>query len=322
VAALRGPEALAGAPRRPAFLANPGCGGWQGKGEALRQIASAVPGGLYREGGGPDAIARAVRDFGEAGADALVILGGDGTVQAVLSALAGGGWCPPLALVPCGTTNMTALDLGVKEGPVEVLQRLAAALRRNAPLELRTRAALDLAAGDGTRRCGMFFGAGLVAAGVRYFTRRLRRPGRTGEARSGIALLRYLGGLLVGRAGPPTRVRIREEGSAILEGEFSVILASTLDRLLLGLRPYWGREEAPVHFTAVRAAPRQIWRRLPGVLCGRGVPPHAAGNYHSRNLHCLELWMDGEYVLDGEIYPASAGTPLRIEPLPFRFLHA
>jgi len=321
MAALQSPETGTVALRRPAFLANPGSGGWQRAGETLRRSVAAIPGSLYGEGREPEAIARAIREFQSSSADALVIAGGDGTVQAVLTALAAGDWRPPLALVPCGTTNMTALDLGVKEHPEKVMHRLADAFSGGASLDLRTRAALHVADGSG-RRCGMFFGAGLVPAGVRYFGRRLRRPGRTGEARPGVALLRYLGGLLVGRAGPPTRARIREDGTAILEGEYTVILASTLDRLLLGFRPYWGREDAPVHFTAVRASPRQVWRRLPGILRGKGVPPHAAGDYHSRNLHRLEIWLDGEYVLDGEIYPASGDVPLSIEPVPFRFIHA
>ena len=52
----------------------------------------------------------------------VVAVGGDGTLQAVLDSLAQAGGTPPhLAIVPCGTTNMTALDLGCGDSPTRML---------------------------------------------------------------------------------------------------------------------------------------------------------------------------------------------------------
>ncbi|MYX72433.1 diacylglycerol kinase family protein, partial [Streptomyces sp. SID3915] len=62
----------------------------------------------------------AVRD----GAALVVVCGGDGTVRAAAEALAGTGI--PLAVVPCGTGNLLARNLGL---PVEPEKALAAALR-------------------------------------------------------------------------------------------------------------------------------------------------------------------------------------------------
>ncbi|MFC8228980.1 diacylglycerol kinase family protein [Streptomyces sp. NPDC057287] len=63
---------------------------------------------------------RAVRE----GASLVVVCGGDGTVRAAADALAGTGI--PLAVVPCGTGNLLARNLGL---PVKPADALAVALR-------------------------------------------------------------------------------------------------------------------------------------------------------------------------------------------------
>ena len=80
---------------------------------------------------------------------------------------------------------------------------------------------------------------------------------------------------------------------------------------MLGLRPYWGAEAAPLHYASVRAGPRHWIRALPGLL--RGRPNRfvtAANGYDSRNAHHLTIGLDTPFFVDGEIFSPSKGTPL------------
>jgi len=82
-----------------------------------------------------------------------------------------------------------------------------------------------------------------------------------------------------------------------------VILVSTLERLFLGLFPYWGEEPGPLHYTAVRAQPRCLLRALPSILRGR-MGPYAttANGFFSHNAHEIKLNLSSGFTLDGQLY--------------------
>jgi len=313
-----GRETRVSRPRRPGLLGNPRSGRFARRPEALREAAARFPGGLYREGRDPPEIGRAVRELVSAGADIIIVMGGDGTLQCVLDHLHGalGSGLPPLAVVPCGTTNMTALDLGHGQAPLRVLERLRRSLLADRDLPVVIRPVLRIRRPAVPPLYGMFFGTGIIAAGVRYFRDRVRGRALIGEAASGIAILRMLYRLLAGTESAdlvPVRAGIAENGGRTADGAFLLILASTLERLLLGMRPYWGRQHAPMHYTAIRERPKALWRSLPLIASGRG---HGLDDryFHSRNLQTLELAFTGDFVLDGEIHAVAEGEAgLRID---------
>jgi diacylglycerol kinase (ATP) len=91
----------------------------------------------------------------DAGAERVLVCGGDGTVAASAGALAGTG--VPMALIPTGTGNLLARNLGV---PLDVPTALDQALGANArPIDL-------LQASDG-RRFAVMAGLGFDAALIR-----------------------------------------------------------------------------------------------------------------------------------------------------------
>ena len=110
---------------RIAFIANPTKAGIaEVREQALRACAIRyLPQPLWLHTSADDAGAGAARKAIDAGAEVLVALGGDGTVRAVASVAAGSGI--PLAIVPMGTGNIFARNLGLPLGDIPALLRVA-----------------------------------------------------------------------------------------------------------------------------------------------------------------------------------------------------
>jgi hypothetical protein len=82
-----------------------------------------------------------------------------------------------------------------------------------------------------------------------------------------------------------------------------VVLISTLERLFLGLYPYWGSEAGPLHYTAVRVRPRYLLRALPSILRGRsGAHGTPENGFYSHNAYEIKLNFTSGFTLDGQLY--------------------
>jgi len=307
-------------PARVLGLCNPGSSRIRRRPDVLRPLVARL-GPHFREATTAAELGRALEELGPGPGDVLVVAGGDGTLQAVLSELhelaPGADW-PVLLPVAAGATNMTATDLGVRSG----LRRQVTRFVRwhdagGAGGRAVGRPLLRVRRPGATALCGMFFGAALVADGVAYFRSRLREVAPPGEHGSLVSIVRVLVSLWrsEGHSGGGTFVETRlEEGSPTARPEL-LCLATTLHRLVLGLTPYWGGEEAPIHYTSVRAGADRLWRNLPRLAVGRpGSSLTVEGGYSSHDIHRAELVLDGAFVLDGELYEARAEDgPLRLD---------
>lgn len=115
-----------GTAMRTLLILNPGSGHSDGRDEALRGWLD--PGGdvldVHKLGPNePDDLAQVVRRAIDAGADRVVAAGGDGTVAAVAAALIGTN--VPLGIVPLGTANVMARELGVPLDPAAACRLIA-----------------------------------------------------------------------------------------------------------------------------------------------------------------------------------------------------
>ncbi len=256
----------------------------------------------------------ALEGFANMPVDILAICGGDGTVSRVLSYLMNDrpfDRLPMIVILPGGTANMTAGDVGFKGTVVSTLSRLVNWLdRRSGKASLARRSILRVEPAPGERaHYGMFFGAGAIVQGIEYTNENIHSRGLKNESSLGMGLVRSIYGIVTqdSRFVKPTQMNIAngiKEGS---ERDVGLLLMTSLNRLFLNLRPYWGNDnEHFLHQTIIRFPAGRFLRNLPGILRGRpGKKLLADDDYQSENVSESRLLFDGSFTLDGEIIPAN-----------------
>ena len=249
----------------------------------------------------------------------LVIDGGDGTVRDVLSAAPSvfGGHMPAIAVVPAGKTNALAIDLGIPDDwSVQRAIEAAAAgnLLMKSPLEV-TR--LGAGGGDPVHRGFLLGMAGFVRATT------LAQRAHGWGAFNGLAVGLSLGMVVAqtlfgGRDNPWQRgeqLRIETADGDVQERRFYLALASTLERLPLGVAPF-GRPRPGLKLLSVDAPVKNLGASVVPLLAGSEKAALARRGYRRLDSDWFDVTLEGEFVLDGETYPGGAlriatGTPLR-----------
>lgn len=316
-----------GRPLQVAVLTNPRSGGNKKGGRGVRKVLAASPEVMQREAVNPDSVSAALADFAHSGIELVVINGGDGTAQAALTALGKGDLFPRpplLALLCAGTTSMLPRDVGIAGSPARALPRvLAWAKAPDASLAVRTRPVLRVERTAESPLFGMFFGAGAICQGIRAFHNKDNPMGWRGQLMPAVTMLRLLLAILRKDQTrvPPFLARIGLDDLPAQKSENLFLLISTLERLFLGIRPYWGSEDGPMRYTAVAAEPKCLMRVMPSLFRSE-ISRHATpeNGFVSHNVHKVQLDMDGDFTLDGELYSAGEG-PVAVMPAgPVNFL--
>ncbi|MGE0824509.1 MAG: diacylglycerol kinase family protein [Candidatus Binatia bacterium] len=253
--------------------------------------------------------------------DILAVNGGDGTLQHTLTEILDRHVFPqePL-LIPLrgGRTNLSALGIGSSRRPVAALATALKAIRDGTLAErIVTRPVLRVEIGPQSEvHYGMVFGTGLIHRAIEL-THRLFPEGRAqGVFGSGVVLATLVSRAVLGKANgvlQPDQVAVALDNLMADSQPFFLVLATTLDRLFLRIRPFWGQEAAPVRMTGIAADAKRPAAAAMGIL--RGRPPAFVApetGYTSRNVHHLELSLDCGVVLDGEMFAPETGRIVRI----------
>ncbi len=311
-------------------LSNPGAARARRRLPALREALPAAAGLSHQVVERPEQLATLVGHDRWQPDDLLVINGGDGSVQRALTALLAG--CsahrlPRVACLPGGTTNMTAFDLNRHRGFSDCLQMLRAVTAGSSVAGPIARPLVQVrqAAGEASR-CGLFFGMGTIVQGIEYFHERVRPAGGRHELGAGVALARALLGIV--RRQPPFSdpLPVNVDAPALLAGgcrrmNVRLLLATTLDRLFLGIRPYWGSGPGALKSTLVESEARRFLASMPRLLRGRPGPHMSREHgYYSERLDALTLQFRGSYTLDGELFPSAGDTMAVSASQPVRFV--
>jgi len=176
-----------------------------------------------------DALPSAVTKAASDGVNHVVIEGGDGTVQGVISAFLYQAekfeTFPSFSIVPGGMTNQVAKNIGLKSaGPKSVKSTLNRSMKAvEMPL-------LNVIDSEGPSYAGFLFSTGAIPQITRYTTGELHRKGIGGSAA-------VLGGILKGMRGDDDalmqKTPIRMEG--LYDGSHLGTVVTTLPSLIMGL---------------------------------------------------------------------------------------
>jgi diacylglycerol kinase family enzyme len=297
---------------RIGMLNNPLSGGNRKGLQKIRQAATAVgPEVLQREVQTPLDVSDSLADFARQEVNILVINGGDGTVQAALTAIFHHRFFetePAIAVLPAaGTTSMIAGDVGLKGSRMSALQRLFSWARTNndgATLIQRPVLKVQMPSLK-TPIYGMFFGAAAIYQATHFCLQKVHTRGVRGEIGAGVALARFLWAVFLKDrnvvSSVPITISLNQNPPQ--KQKCLLVLITTLQRLFLGLRPFWGSQSKPLRYTAVDAHPRHFLRVLPSAMRGhqnRHITP--TNGYVSHNIDEARLTLDSGFNLDGELY--------------------
>ena len=167
--------------------------------ERIRELSGGAPMRLTSEAGDARRIAaEAVRD----GAEVIIAAGGDGTLNEVVNGI--GNAPVRLGILPVGTMNVFATELGIPHGNLE---------RAWSIIEQGKVVAVDLPKANDTHFIQLA-GVGLDAEVVRK---------TTADSKKALGPLSYLLTLVQVAAHKPSRVVVETEGGRIREGSFVLI---------------------------------------------------------------------------------------------------
>jgi hypothetical protein len=318
------PAAAAPAASRPlGVISNPGSGRNRRLIGRLRGALACRRDVLHAETASAADIPAVLRRFAAAGVEAVGINGGDGSVALVLTALhaepAMFARPPLLCALPGGTTNVTVGDVGIR-GALEpaLLRLLAWSQGRAAGARVLERPVIGVRGADGRLLgCGLVFGAGAVVDGIEYWHEAVRARGMRSELSSGVAMVRTVWGMVSGheRFGAAHPMRIAPQAASPVAGEFMLLVVSALERLFLGIHPFWNEAQpGALRLTAIERGARGFALALPTILRGRpGAVVRPENGYHSLRCGRLELGFEGGFTLDGELHHMAPGeSPLTV----------
>jgi len=279
----------------------------------LRELASPE---RVRLTSGPEEIGPALDALLAQGIDALVIVGGDGTMAGTLTPLLRRFDAEEVpAIVPTrgGTVNTIATSLGARGAPDRTLERLleegATTTRLRAPLRVVAEAAEPV--------YGFIFVNGAGARWLElYYTD--SRMGARGAASlvARVAASALVGGALARRVFAPFDAELVVDDEAIARSRFTAIAASGVRDIGLGFTPFHsaGSDPERIHLVTTDAGPARLALELPALRAGwRG----SCLDHYSTRRSLLRTPQPQPWSLDADAFPPArhleigAGPALR-----------
>ena len=300
---------------QPWFVFNAASARVAKKGALLPRIAE-THNAILRDVGDFCDVDRLVEDAIAAKAQHIVIEGGDGTVQGILTEFLRHQKArnlPIFTLVPGGNTNQVARNIGLSAATAEAVAKALSKnnVIHNAPL-------LRIKDKAGRKYYGFLFSSGALPQVTDYTKDKLHDRGIGGS-------MAVIGGILKGATGTssittPTKVKLNVDAAGVerLRGLHLGTIVTTLPGLMLGLDPFWGEGERPLRVTYVAGEYQKLMRNVAGLWLGKKKKDRSKDGMYSWTADTLKYRYEGPCVLDGELLDLTKGFKLSATK-PIRF---
>lgn len=318
-----------------ALLSNPNSTGNRSLLPAVRCYCARNPDIFHYEVEEMSQVPKALEMIARVKPKVLVINGGDGTVQSALTELYHGGHfdgaAPPVAVLPNGKTNLIALDLGAEGTALEALERILEVAKGDMADHIVAREMIALTDGsEGARPVlGMFLGGAGLAETILYCRHKIYPLGLPNGLSHFLAAVAVMFSAIFGlkadflpQRAKPVSISFVRKGE--LQGIFSVLIVTTLEKLLLGSKAGDVRS-GNMKFMAIDQRPGAMIHAVFTSIIGR-IGRHKVDGLHLQQGDSIRIDSEqSSVVLDGEVFEAKNGHPIVLRstpPVPFLRLAA
>ncbi|MFT8735987.1 MAG: diacylglycerol kinase family protein [Zymomonas mobilis] len=316
-----------------ALLSNPQSTGNRAKLPDIRHFCIQEDDVFHYEVEAVEQIGEALSSIAKTRPSILVVNGGDGTVQTVLTALYTGNFfekdrVPPVAVLPNGKTNLIALDLGAEGDPVVALQKIMNIARGGVDEHIVKRELIALSDdSDKPPVLGMFLGGAGLADLIIYCRDTIYPLGLPNGISHVIAAFALLISLFfraplsfLPRSARPIRLSLLHQGE--IKGNFSLMVVTTLERLLVGTHVFQQspQDQGSMKLMMVDQNPFHLMHAVAVGIVGRLGKSDIKGVYLKQDDEIIIAGERSHLILDGEVFFADDEHPVTLrhtEPISF-----